>query len=354
MTIDLRAIRENWQAANDASGAATAAAVVKADGYGLGAVEVSRTLHEAGCRTFFVALPEEGVAVRSLLPDVEIYVLNGPSRPTTLALSAHELRPVLNSRLQVEMWAEACAQRSRAMPAALMLNTGMNRLGLDPDDLLALTNRSGPLGKIDLTLVMSHLACAEDPTSSMNGAQQATFDEMRRVLPDAPASLANSAGIFLGEDYHYELTRPGICLYGASPFADAPAPMAPVVQAEAEVLQIREITAGETVGYGATFTAQRPMRIATIAAGYADGLFRAAGNRANAAVNGTPVRYLGRVSMDLIVVDVTEIGGDIAPGDQVELVGSTISVDDLAQAAGTIGYEVLTSLGRRYRRRYIS
>jgi len=252
------------------------------------------------------------------------------------------------------MWAEACAQRSRAMPAALMLNTGMNRLGLDPDDLLALTNRSGPLGKIDLTLVMSHLACAEDPTSSMNGAQQATFDEMRRVLPDAPASLANSAGIFLGEDYHYELTRPGICLYGASPFADAPAPMAPVVQAEAEVLQIREITAGETVGYGATFTAQRPMRIATIAAGYADGLFRAAGNRANAAVNGTPVRYLGRVSMDLIVVDVTEIGGDIAPGDQVELVGSTISVDDLAQAAGTIGYEVLTSLGRRYRRRYIS
>jgi len=236
-----------------------------------------------------------------------------------------------------------------------MIDTGMNRLGLHDSEVAALAADTSSLRHLQIRLVMSHLACADDPSSQMNALQRERFEAARARLPDAPASLANSGGIFLGADYHYDLTRPGICLYGATPFKDAPAPFGPVVSASAQIIQVRDVKAGETIGYGATYTAAGDIRTATIAAGYADGLFRTAGNSAVAAFHGTPLPYLGRVSMDLVVLDVSALDrAEVRAGDMVELIGAHVSVDDLAQATGTIGYEVLTSLGTRYERRYIS
>lgn len=355
LTIDLGALARNWQAANEASGGATASAVVKADGYGLGVVPVVEALYRAGCRTFFVALASEGMAVRKALPDADIYVLNGTMKGTTTAMVEADLVPVLNDLTQISQWKACCDAAGRSLPAALMLDTGMSRLGLDAEQVAVAGSNPEVLGNLDLKLVMSHLACADDSSSEMNAQQRASFDTLRARLPDAPASLANSAGIFLGADYHYDLTRPGICLYGASPFAAAPAPFEPVIRAMAEIVQVRDVKAGDTIGYGATYTASGAMRTATVAAGYADGIFRMAGNSAMAAINGTLVPYVGRVSMDLIALDISVLDrASVTAGDLVELLGSRVSVDDLAQAAGTIGYEVLTSLGSRYERRYIT
>ncbi|WP_422023571.1 alanine racemase [Pyruvatibacter mobilis] len=353
LTIDLGALARNWRAAHEASGTARASAVIKADGYGLGAVEVARTLAEAGCRDFFVALPSEGIAVRSVAPDAAIYVLNGPMAGHVDGMADAGLIPVLNGPEQLALWAQAGDRHGRPLPASVMLDTGMNRLGFDEAALDALAPDA--MHGIDLRLVLSHLACADDPSADMNIVQRAQFNRMRSRLPDVEASLCNSAGIFLGPDYHYELTRPGVCLYGGSPFIAEPAPFHHVVTVGAEVVQLRNVPAGETIGYGATFTAASDMRTATIAAGYADGIFRAAGNRGFAAINGVRVPYVGRVSMDLVVLDITALpDGAVRPGDQAEVLGPTISVDDLAQASGTIGYEVLTSLGSRYERRYIA
>lgn len=355
LTIDVGALARNWQAANEASGSATASAVVKADGYGLGVVPVVEALSQAGCGTFFVALASEGVAIRRALPDVDIYVLNGTMKNTMASMVEANLIPVLNDLTQISLWKGQSDQVGRTLPAALMLDTGMSRLGLDEDQVSSVGSAPDALGNLDLKLVMSHLACADDAASDMNARQRTLFDALRSQLPDAPASLANSAGIFLGSDYHYDVTRPGICLYGASPFVAAPAPFDPVVTAMAEIIQVRDVKAGETIGYGATYKAAKAMRTATIAAGYADGIFRTAGNSAMAAINGTLVPYVGRVSMDLIALDISALDrASVTAGDLVELLGSTVSVDDLAQAAGTIGYEVLTSLGSRYERRYIT
>lgn len=354
LTIDLDALVRNWRAANEASGAATASAVVKADAYGLGVEPVAKALADAGCDSFFVALPEEGALVRAVAPDARIFVLNGPTPGCGETMVKCQLIPAINDLTQARHWATVCAEAGARLPAALHLDTGMNRLGFGMAELEHLRNDTTLLRNFETVLVMSHLACADIPDNEMSAMQRRNFDSLRVHLPDAPASLANSAGIFLGSDYHYELTRPGICLYGASPFADAPAPFEPVITATARILQVRDIAAGETVGYGATFTAQRNMRLATIAAGYADGLFRSAAGRAFAVVNGVAVPYVGRVSMDLVVLDVSAPGArDVEAGDAAELIGPSISVDTLANAAGTIGYEVLTSLGRRYTRRYI-
>jgi alanine racemase len=353
VTVDLGALARNWRAANDASGAARASAVVKADGYGLGIRDVSATLSQAGCSDFFVAIAAEGLAVRGAAPGADIFVLNGPMAGLLNEAADANLIPVLNSTEQIRIWSQVAARHGRKLPAALMLDTGMNRLGLDEAELDALG--ADALAGIDLRLVLSHLACADDPSSDMSIVQRGLFNRMRSRLPEAEASLANSAGIFLGPDYHYDLTRPGVCLYGGSPFIEDPAPFHQVVTARAEIIQVRDVPAGETIGYGATFTADAPLRTATIAAGYADGIFRCAGNSAFAAINGVRVPYLGRVSMDLVVLDITGLApGSVAAGDQAEILGSAVSVDDLAHATGTIGYEVLTSLGSRYERRYIA
>ena len=335
LTVDLDAIVANWRAldARTAPGCETAA-VVKGDGYGCGAERVGVALARAGVRSFFVAVPSEGAILRAAIgPAPVIYILGGYGAAEAADYAAHDLRPVLNSAEQARAWFGGPNG-----PCAIQLDTGMNRLGMEADEFAAL----GPLPDT-VDLLMSHMGCADDPAHAMNAQQLAEF---RRLTDGTTArrSLSATAGLLLGADYHFDLTRMGIGLYGGWPFADAQ----PVVTVEAPIIQIRDLAEGETVGYGASFTAERPTRLATISAGYADGLIRYLSHGATAFIGGQPVPFAGRVSMDLITLDVTD--SDCAPGDMVELLGPRQSIDDLARAAGTIGHEILTSLGKRYAR----
>jgi len=339
LTIDLDAIAANWQALDRASVAGTeTAAVLKADAYGCGASHVALRLAREGVRTFFTALPEEGKTLRRTLGDgPAIYVFAGYASGHRQCFAENALRPVLNTARQASAWLSDMPGAS----AALQLDTGMNRLGLEPDEFA----RLGPLpGCIDM--VMSHLACADTPDHAQNARQLACFRELTAGL-SARRSLAATGGILLGADYHFDLTRPGIGLYGGRPHAGS----ARVVRLDVPILQLRDVAPGETVGYGATWVADRPSRIATIAAGYADGLLRTASNRATAYHDATPLPFAGRVSMDLIGLDVTGCP-EAAEGEMVEIIGPNQSIDKFADAAGTIGYEVLTSLGSRYARSY--
>lgn len=337
LSIDYDALAANWRALDATSGGSVeTAAVVKANGYGLGFRRVAATLAEAGARTFFVALAEEGALLRGALGEgPQINVLSGHMAGDGRLIRDATLTPMLNSTEQV---ARHLAE-ARGLPFGVQLDSGMNRLGLEPDDWAALRDRvldEGP------TLVMSHLACADEPDHPMNAQQLATFTEMTEGVT-VPRSLAATGGILLGADYHFDLTRPGIGLYGGLPFEDATL----VVQLDIPVIQTRVVATGETVGYGNTWTATRDSRIATISAGYADGLIRAMGPNAQVFADGRPCPVVGRVSMDLITVDVTDL---IDIPDTLQILGPQQTVDDLAAAAGTIGYEILTSLGHRYAR----
>ncbi len=340
LTIDLDAIAANWTALDRASGSATeTGAVVKADGYGLGAEEVGAALARAGARKFFVAVAEEGAALRAALgPGPEIFVFSGHMPGDTDRIAIAGLVPLLNTTEQLTRHFEALPGH----PFGIQLDTGMNRLGMEPAEWAAV--RDIVLGQRP-ELVMSHLACADEPGHPMNTRQLALFGEMTDGI-GAPRSLAATGGVLLGPEYHFDVTRPGVGLYGGLPFADAK----PVVRVSIPVIQTRPLEAGETVGYGNTWTAEAPSRIATISAGYADGLIRAMGGRINVLAGETPCPVVGRVSMDLITVDVTHL--DDVP-DSLDILGRTQTVDDLADAAGTIGYEILTSLGQRYHRRYL-
>jgi len=341
LTVDLDAIVANWRAldALSASGCETAA-VVKANGFGCGAVPVGQALARAGARTFFVALPDEGAILRAALgPGPAIYILGGYARDDAASHRAHDLRAVLNSAGEARCWFAdgmgACA---------VQLDSGMNRLGMEADEFAAL----GALPET-VDLVMSHLGNADEPADPLNARQLEEFHQLTdglNVGPSVRRSLSATAGTLLGPDYHFEMTRVGIGLYGGLPFAAA----RPVVTVHAPIIQIRDLAIGETIGYGATWRAKRPSRIATIPAGYADGLSRALSNSACGFIAGQPAPFAGRVSMDLITLDVTDV--PCAPGDMVELLGPKQTIDQLASAAGTIGHEVLTSLGARYRRSY--
>ncbi|MEM9709137.1 MAG: alanine racemase [Pseudomonadota bacterium] len=337
LTIDRPAIVANWRALDRLSARSVeTGAVVKADCYGLGAGPVSEALAEAGAKRFFVAIAEEGQKVREALgPGPEIFVFSGHMAGDTALIDGADLVPLLNSPEQVGRHLDHLPGRA----FGIQLDTGMNRLGLEPADWSHIRDRVLPLGP---RLVMSHLASADDPKDAMNGAQLGVFRELVEGV-DAPLSLAATGGTLLGEAYHFDLVRPGIGLYGGVPFEAA----APVVTLTVPVIQIRDLTQGETVGYGNSWTAARPSRIATIAAGYADGLIRAMGGRAQVFAGGVPCPVVGRVSMDLITVDITDL--DAEPID-MELLGPDQGVDVLAEAAGTIGYEILTSLGARYER----
>ena len=354
LTIDLSALAENWRTlAERASGAATAA-VVKGDGYGIGIGAAAEALAEAGCHTFFVALPEEGLRVRETVHDAAIYVLAGLLPGTAEAYARADLRPVLCSWPEIEEWA-GFRQSGARTGAALHVDTGMNRLGLTLAEARKLTERRDLLGSLGLSLVMSHLACADLPDHALNRKQLTAFRAVRVLFPEVPASLANSAGIYLGRDYHFDLVRSGIALYGAAA-AQNVSPLRPVVTLEARVLQVREARRGETVGYGAAETLTDPTRIAIVGVGYADGYHRRAGSSdrrrgARARRRGQDAPIIGRVSMDLIAIDVTNIHG-AERGDWAELFGPNIPVDEVADRADTIGYEFLTGLGRRYARRY--
>jgi alanine racemase len=339
LRIDLDAITANWRALDAQSGPATeTGAVVKADSYGLGADHVARALRAAGARKFFVAIAEEGAALRATLgEDAEIYVFSGHMDGDTGLIREHGLIPMLNSVEQV-------ARHLDLLPGAafgVQLDTGMNRLGLEAADWQ--TAAPVLLGAAP-RLIMSHLACADEPDHPMNPRQLAEFRRMTDGLP-VPRSLAATGGILLGRDYQFEVTRPGIGLYGGQPFARARA----VVRLSLPVVQVREVATGETVGYSNTWTAAAPARIATVAAGYADGLLRSLSGKAILWAGDTPCPVVGRVSMDLITVDVTRLATVPAA---LDILGPHQGVDALADLAGTIGYEILTSLGNRHRRHY--
>ena len=343
----------------DLSAPAECASVVKADAYGLGIAAVAPALAHAGCKSFFVATLGEADELRALLADATIYVLSGLLGGTTPLYRQLDLRPVLNSADEVTEWAAFSKATRAKLPAAIHIDSGMNRLGLSATEVEALAGAKNSWNSFELALVMSHLACADEPEHPKNEVQREVFDALRAKIPKAAASLANSAGILLGRAYHYDLVRPGIALYGGKVRATDAKQFSPVVQLSGRVLQVRDVPPGATVGYGATRTLKRLSRIATLAVGYADGFFRAlsvADSREGLQLyfGSHAAPLIGRVSMDLITVDVTDVPEELARrGAWVELIGPHVAAHEFAAHAGTIDYEVLTNLGARALRRYV-
>lgn len=359
VTIHLGHVADNWRALAALVAPAECAAVVKADAYGLGAARVVPVLAEAGCKTFFVATVEEAREVRTLSPEAVVYVLDGlipGAGPEMVEIGA---RPALATFDDCLEWAALCEARDRVLAAGIHIDTGLNRLGLSAADVSALAADASLFQRMGVSLVMSHLASADVPEAPMNARQLAAFEQLRGALPPAPASLAASDGLMLGAPYHFDMVRPGYALYGGQASWAHAAPVQPAVRVQARVLQVREVRAGETVGYSQTWTAGEARTLATVAAGYADGVARTAsaptGNSGgHVGVEGDLAPIVGRVSMDLITVDVTELGeGRVKRGDFVDLVGPGLTLEAAGASAGTIGYEVLTRLPRRYLRHYV-
>lgn len=344
LTIDLDALAANYRTLKALAGGVETAPAVKANGYGLGAAHVAAALCEAGAGSFYVARASEGERLRRTLPDATIMVLDGALPGSVDRLQAARLTPVLNSLDQLAYW----AAEGRGAPAVLHLDSGMNRLGLRPEQ----APQAAAIAGVNIDLVISHLACADTPDHPLNARQLAAFEAASAQFPGARRSLANSAGIFLGADYHFDQVRPGISLYGGGPHGAAHPDLRPVAHLHAPILQVREVPAGESIGYAAAFTTTAATRVALVAAGYADGLLRALANRGTAWFEGAPRPYLGRVSMDMIAIDIGDARA--AEGDLVELLGAHVLVDHLAAAAGTSSYEILTRLGTRAEHRYVS
>ncbi len=351
LEVDLAAVRENYRRLCDRLGRAECAAVVKADAYGLGVAQVAPALWTAGARRFFVALPDEAIALRKVLPTAQVYVLGGLFGGAERDYLAHGICPVLNSLAEIEAW-RALPPAERP-PAAIHFDSGLSRLGLPANEARRLIDDPSLLQGVEIGCLISHLACAEDTAHPLNPRQQAAFSEFCSSFPGMRRSLANSSGIFLGSEYHFDIARPGVALYGGNPTPGRENPMASCIRLRSRILQVRDIGRGESVGYGATFTATRPTRIATLAMGYADGYSRYLSNIGKLWLADYCAPIVGRISMDLITLDVSELPADISmPGALVDLIGDRETVDDIAERAGTIPYEVLTSLGRRFHRTY--
>jgi alanine racemase len=357
LTVDLDAIVANWRKLEKTAVPAECAGVIKADAYGCGAEPVARALAGAGCKTFFVATLDEARIVRGALPSAAIYVLNGFFQNTGDAYARIDVRPVIGDLNELAEWDVFCRRSGWTGGAAIHIDTGMNRLGLTLTEAQGIVPRINA-GDHGITLVMSHLACAETLNHPLNGRQLATFREIASLYSGVPASLSNSSGVYLGAPFQFDVVRPGAALYGINPTPEADNPMQPVVELKARIVQTRNVERGEGVGYGGTWTARRPTRLAIVSAGYADGYFRAASSNdgtrgAEVVVAGKRCPIAGRVSMDLIAIDVTDLPNNAARrGHMATLLGEGITVDELAHHFGTIGYEVLTSLGRRYARIY--
>jgi alanine racemase len=358
LSIDLGALARNWRALDRVSAGALTGAVVKADAYGTGITMASRALHAAGARFFFVATPDEGMAVRAALPDAHIFVLNGLYPGAANLYIRQNLMPVLSSGAMLDEWMTKCVERNEAYPSALHFDTGINRLGFRLNEAAAVRERLAGLGYAP-QMVMSHLACADVPNHEKNRTQLALFGSIMAQFPGIPASLSNSAGLMTGRDYHFQMVRPGIALYGGRAVNGRKNPMAPVVTLHVPILQISEARTGETVGYGATYSLSRNSRLAILSHGYADGFFRSLSGTnsrpgGKVVIRGRVCPVIGKVSMDQIVVDITELGPDLPnPGEAAQILGDVLSVDDQADAGGTIGYEILTSLKGRYSRTYV-
>jgi alanine racemase len=359
LTIDLAAVAANYRALCGLAAPAECAAVVKADAYGLGMARIAATLWGSSCKTFFVATLDEGEGLRALLPEATVYVLAGLMPGTADFYRAHDLRPVLNSADEVREWAAFCVKRDERLACAVHIDSGMNRLGLSTAEVDRIATEGELWPALTLTLVMSHLACSDEPGHPKSETQRRVFDQLRALLPVAPASLANSAGTLLGPDFTYDLVRPGLAIYGGHPLRHGTSPFRPVVQLKGRILQLRDAAAGETVGYGATRTIRKSARLAVVSVGYADGFFRALsvadgeeGFTGYLGPHAAPI--VGRVSMDLVTLDVSLVPEAFAQrGAWVELIGPNVPAHVLAAHAGTIDYEVLTNLGARAVRRYV-
>jgi alanine racemase len=357
LTIDLDAIIANWRKLEKTAVPAECAGVVKADAYGCGAEPVAKALAAGGCKTFFVATLHEARVVRATLPEATIYALDGFFQNTGDAYAKINCKPVIGDLNELAEWDVFCRRSGWSGGAAIQIDTGMNRLGLTIAEAQGIIPRINA-GDHGITLVMSHLVSGELVNNPTNARQLTAFREIASLFTNVPASLSASSGIYLGAQFQFDMVRPGAALYGVNPTPEADNPMQPVVELKARIVQIRNVERGETVGYGGTWTARRPTRLAIIAAGYADGYFRAAsandGTRgAEVVVAGKRCPVAGRISMDLMAVDITDLPPNAARrGHMVTLIGEGITVDELAHHFGTIGYEVLTSLGRRYARVY--
>jgi alanine racemase len=351
LKVSLAAISANYSILKKKAGDKEVAAVVKANAYGLGVGEVAAVLQNSGCNKFFVANLDEAIELRGILPEVLIGVFSGISKSEEDAFIHHRLTPVLNSMYQFELFAQYLDKKEKNFSCMLHIDSGMNRLGFSIYEIQKLQN-DGFLKDLNIKMVLSHLACADEKSHEKNLQQLAVVKKLRDIFPNIPISFANSYGVFLGDEYHFDIIRPGIALYGGNLTPYASNPMQNVVQITSKILQIRNIDSAQTVGYGATCNLQAGSKIATLLVGYADGYFRSLSNKAYCAIGGKKVPVVGRVSMDLITIDITSIK-DVAVGDEVEILGDTITLQDLATNAGTIDYEILTSLGGRYKRVYL-
>ncbi len=358
LSIDLSALQSNYKTLAKKAGKAACGAAIKGNAYGLGILPVSKALWDAGCREYFVARPKEGEELRALLPDAIIYVLDGlfPGQAEFYAL--HKLRPALIAIEEAQEWAAFGRQYGTALPCALHVDTGINRLGLSMEQFHALTLNRFLMQGLNVSLLMSHLACADSPDHPLNEKQRQRFSVVRSALPGARASLANCSGIYLGKGYTHDLVRPGIALYGGNPIAPKKNPMKAVAHLEGSILQVRDVKKGDTIGYSATWKAQRESQVAILGAGYKDGVPRALSSRqkdgpAHVWFAGKRCPIIGRVSMDMMAIDVTDVKPALLQkGARAEIFGKRVPIDDVAGWAGTISYELLTRLGSRYARVY--
>jgi alanine racemase len=367
LSVNLSAIQANYSALRKLAKSADTGAVVKADGYGLGAEMIAPALAKIGCKRFFVSTTAEGVALRPHLEDAEIFILSGCDSEACAAVQGEaQLIPALQSPGAIRLWSAHWAKHGTQMPCAIMVDTGFNRLGLNISEVMTFARQNERDRLVNPVLVMSHLACADEPAHQMNRKQLESFQDVAAVFNGVDSSLANSAGILLGEEYHFNLTRPGIALYGGEAIGGIANPMNTVATFEAKILQIRKGRAGDSVSYGATAALSRDTDIAVIGAGYADGYHRAlsgAGVPLRSAVpqfghgfiGGHKVPMLGRITMDHAMFDITDLPpGTVKSGDWIELFGPNIPLDEAARSAGTIGYELLTSQRHRAFRRYLA
>ena len=354
MDIDLGAIVHNYRVLCDQLTSAKCAAVVKADAYGFGADQVAPVLAKVGCRDFFVATIDEAIALRNLLPEVHIYMLNGLLPGSESTVSNYKVIPVLNDIAQIVLWQNWTKKVDEALPAIVHLDTGMWRAGLPPCEVKQLANEPERLRGIDVRYFMSHLACSDQPEHPKNFQQLQLFKESLKILPPTPASLANSHGVFLGPEYHFDLVRPGRSLYGIGVISPKEKHIRPVVKVFGKITQVRNIEPGETAGYDAVYHVTKPTRLATLGVGYSDGLPRTLDNHGAVFLGKRKAAIVGGVSMDLLTIDVSEVPQDLVfPGAWVEIIGENITADDVATNADrTTSREVLVNLGKRYHRLY--
>lgn len=356
LTINLGAVTANHDLFRKTVGSTCdVAAVVKADAYGLGMVPVAQALHRHGTKRFFVATPGEAFALRAALPDAAIAVLGDGLPEAGRDFIESNIDPVLNSLHDIDLWSDLAAQTGKHLPAIIHVDTGMNRLGLSAKEADTLIRNPGRLESLDVKIVMSHFACADEKDHPLTPVQYERFKAFAEHFPQAQKSLANSSGMFRSPDYHFDMVRPGIASYGGNPTPETTNPMKPVVTLEARILQIRQIEAGDTIGYSATHRFDQPAVTATVGLGYADGFHRAHSGKAHVYWRGVACPLVGRVSMDLVTVDISHLKDNMPrPGDWFEVLGPHQDADQLAASAGTICYEVLTNLGKRYKRTYLS